>query len=238
MLGEPILRLEECDSTNRVALDWGDAPHGACVVAASQTAGRGRLGRVWESAAGCGLYFSLVLRPETPRNLGIWSLSSALGVAMALEEIAGVKTRIKWPNDVLVVAKNGEARKIGGILSEARGEQLVIGIGVNLNQNADELPARPIFAASSLHLETGKYWEIDAVLAAILGRLDTLFARDWPAIHPDFRRRCLGLGEVVRVKTGGETLIGIFQDVSDDGALLLRTADGMKTLVAGDVGYF
>jgi BirA family biotin operon repressor/biotin-[acetyl-CoA-carboxylase] ligase len=237
MLGEPLLHLDETDSTNRVALDWQDAPHGACVVARSQTSGRGRLGRNWESAADKGLYFSLILRVE---NAGapLYSLWSALGVAVALEKLSGAVFRLKWPNDVLCVTKNGEARKIGGILCEGRGEKLVVGIGVNVNHGEDELPERPIFPASSLRLETGRVFEIDAVLSAILDELEAVFAQSWEESHAEFRRRCFGLGDVVRVKSATESLVGVFEGVGEDGALLLRTADGAKRIVAGDVSYF
>lgn len=238
MIGDPLLRLEECDSTNRVALDWDEAPHGACVVATSQTSGRGRLGRSWESAAGQGLYVSVVLRDQPAANLGICSLFSALAVGMALEEIAGVRTRIKWPNDILVVPRDGKPCKIGGILCESRGDKLVVGIGVNVGQTADQLPSRPIFPASSLHIETSQEWQVESVLSVVLRRLDEVLALSWTQARFDFRRRCFGLGDVVRVKSGSENQIGIFQDVGENGALLLRTADGLKTIVAGDVDYF
>ncbi len=237
MLGEPILRLDETDSTNRVALDWQDAPHGACVVARSQSGGRGRLGRSWESAADLGLYLSLVLRVEGA-NAPLYSLWSALGVARALEKLSGASFRVKWPNDVLCVAQSGQARKIGGILCEGRGEILVVGIGVNVNHGADELPTRPIFPAASLRLETGRVFEIDAVSAAVLGELNAVFAQNGDDLHAEFARRCFGLGEVVSVKSATESLVGVFEGVESDGALLLRTADGLKRILAGDVSYF
>ena len=241
MLGEPLLKLEITDSTNRVALDWLDAPHGAAVVARVQTNGRGRLGRSWQSAADTGLYLSLVLRHRAP-DAAIYSLLSALGAALALEKLTGLRCRLKWPNDVLTLSPTGEARKIGGILGEARGEKLVIGIGVNINQNRDELPDRPLFPASSLQVESGREWEVEAVLQAILMELDAIFTRfeenEWEALRREFERNCLGLGEVVRVGNGDATMLGIFEGVGADGALTLRTADGLQRILAGDVAYF
>jgi len=237
MLGEPLLRLDETDSTNRVALDWDDAPHGACVVARSQTRGRGRLGRGWESAAGKGLYLSLILRVESA-SAPLFSLWSALGVARALEKLGGPLCRVKWPNDVLCLDSSGQARKIGGILCEGRGEILVVGIGVNVNHGAQELPARPIFPASSLRLATGRVFEIDVVLSAVLAELDAVFAQNRDDLHAEFARRCFGLGEVVRVKTATQSWVGVFEGVGEEGALLLRTADGLRRVVAGDVSYF
>lgn len=241
MLGEPLLRLDETDSTNRVALDWDEAPHGAAVVARFQSGGRGRLGRKWESAPDLGLYLSLILRVDTSDS-PLYSLLSALGAARAIGKLSGLKCRVKWPNDVLCSSSSGEARKIGGILCEARGEKLVIGIGINVNQNAAQLPSRPIFPASSLALESGKSWQIDAILGAVLSELSDVLPRlshsSWDELRPQFERKCLGIGEVVRVKLETETLVGVFDSVGADGALMLKTADGVRRILAGDVGYF
>ncbi|HEX8465079.1 MAG TPA: biotin--[acetyl-CoA-carboxylase] ligase [Abditibacterium sp.] len=238
MLGEPILRLDETDSTNRVALDWADAPGGACVVARSQTRGRGRLGRSWSSPANAGLYLSLVWRPESGENLAHFSLATALGVALALEKLApDAQFRLKWPNDVLCLTKHGEARKIGGILCEAKGGRIVLGIGLNVRHEAAELPDRPLFPASSLRLETGRDFEIEAVLQATLRELDGVLSANFADWRLEWMRRCYGLGELVRVQTESQTETGIFDGIGDDGALLLRTAGGLKSVFAGDVAY-
>jgi BirA family biotin operon repressor/biotin-[acetyl-CoA-carboxylase] ligase len=242
MLGEPIWRLEEADSTNRVALDWTDAPHGACVVARRQTNGRGRLGRHWNSPLDKGLYLSVVLKPKNEANLGLYSLATALSAALALESVAfealvPLKVRLKWPNDILCVSKSGEARKIGGILCEAKNEKIVLGVGLNLLHDACDLPERPIFPASSLRLETGDDFAIEDILQAVLHQLDTVLKDDWSHWRHEFARRCYGIGDVVRVKTAHATKIGIFEGSGDDGSLLLRTADGLTRVLAGDVDY-
>lgn len=239
MLGEPLLRLDECDSTNRIALEWEDAPHGAAVVARVQSGGRGRLGRSWESAQDKGLYLSLVLRRE---QSAAYSLLSALGAARAIQKLTKIPCRVKWPNDVVAISPSGEVRKIGGILGESKGAKLVVGIGINVNQNLGELPVRPLFPASSLAIEIRSEWEIDAVLTGILAELDALFVRlesgDWNELRADFERVCLGHREVVQIKTGETTWVGVFDSVGEDGALLLRTPDGVKRFLAGDVSYF
>lgn len=238
MLGEPILRLDECDSTNRVALDWEDAPHGAAVVARAQSGGRGRLGREWVSPPDAGLYLSLILRPETTENSAILSLVAALGVARALERLTKLKIGIKWPNDILGFAPDGLPLKIGGILCEARGSQVVVGIGINLNQSAYELPPRPVFAASSLRLLCGRDWDVDTVLEAVLAELNGVLFRQLDDLRAEFEAKCFGFGEVARVKTQTETLVGILAGVDGDGGLRLRTADGEKRILAGEVSYF
>ena len=238
MLGEPLLRLETTDSTNRVALDWEDAPHGAAVVARRQTGGRGRLGRVWVSPPDAGLYLSLVLRCETLQNGAVLSLLSALGVARALEHLTNFKIGVKWPNDILGFDPGGAPRKIGGILCEARGAKIVVGIGLNLNQSAAELPQRPLFPATSLQLQSGRKWDVEVVLKAVLASLDEVLSRGWDEERAEFERRCFGIGEVARVTTPSETLTGILAGVDEGGALWVRTAQGLKRVVAGEVSYF
>ncbi|MBW3636457.1 MAG: biotin--[acetyl-CoA-carboxylase] ligase [Armatimonadetes bacterium] len=238
MIGEPILRLETTDSTNRVALDWDEAPHGAAVVARAQSGGRGRLGRHWESPPDAGLYLSLILRPESPQNSAVWSLLAALGVARALEKLSGLKIGLKWPNDVLGFDPDGAPRKIGGILGEAKGSKIVVGIGINLNQSLEELPERPIFPASSLRLLSACDWDVDVVLAAVLSELDDVLGRNWDEVRADFERRCWGIGEVARFESEGASLLGVVAGVDGDGALMLRSADGLKRVVAGELSYF
>jgi BirA family biotin operon repressor/biotin-[acetyl-CoA-carboxylase] ligase len=242
MLGTPLQHLQTTDSTNRIALDWSDAPHGAAVIADEQTGGRGRLGRSWSSPAGKGLYLSLVLRLDNAVSLAPLSLIVGLAIANALEPQAGVKIRLKWPNDILLKRPNGELFKIGGILCEGRGEVIVVGIGLNLNHDRGELPERPLFPASSLKLETGRDFEVSAVLPSLFKELEeclnTLQVGQWEKLRHDFQRKCIGLGEVVRVKTETGQLIGIFESINEEGALLLRTADGLQRIVAGDVSYF
>ncbi len=233
MLGEPLLRLDETDSTNRVALEWADAPHGACVVARAQTGGRGRLGRSWSSPPDAGLYLSLVWRGKVS---GVLALKSALGVARAVEKVAGFSARVKWPNDILAVDERGAARKIGGLLCETRGDLTVIGVGVNLNQSREELPPRLIFPASSLHIEIGRTFTADEVLPVVLREMDAVLTLEWSELQFQFERRCFGIGEVLRVESS-ETLTGIFAGVDEEGALILRTADGSKRVFAGDVSY-
>jgi BirA family transcriptional regulator, biotin operon repressor / biotin---[acetyl-CoA-carboxylase] ligase len=177
--GRDYLFVERCESTQRLLPE--DAPEGAVAATDEQTAGRGRLGREWVAPAGSSLLASVVLRPEVPTaNLPELSLVAGRSVAQALAELAGVAPEVKWPNDVLV---NG--RKVAGILAEARDARVVLGIGVNVSQSADELPQRPAYAATSLLLETGRTVPRADLLAAVLDRLEREYD-DWVA---GYRRR-------------------------------------------------
>ena len=225
MFGQPRQHFALVDSTNRVALDWADAPHGALVVADAQTAGRGRLGRSWESPAGKGLYFSLVLRPDEP-NSARFALLSGLAVAAAVEGVADVPIACKWPNDLLCHSK-----KIGGILCETRETRVIVGVGLNVSHAREDLPERPIFPASSLLLECGKSFPIPTLLDAILSSLETTFGQnDW---RESYENRMWGRGEVAR----SNGVLGVVDGIESDGQLRLKTADGPKFVVAGELEW-
>lgn len=161
-LGLPYQFVVECASTQRLLGE--DEPEGATVATDHQTAGRGRLGRVWEDAPGRGLLFSVQLRPTL--HMAIWpelSLVAGEAVAAALP----VDARLSHPNDVMV-----DGRKIAGILPEASTGRVRLGIGINVNQAAAELPADTVKPVTSLHVETGREWERAPLLAAILLELE------------------------------------------------------------------
>jgi BirA family transcriptional regulator, biotin operon repressor / biotin---[acetyl-CoA-carboxylase] ligase len=175
-LGRPYRFVEECPSTQRL-LD-GVEVEGATVATDHQTHGRGRLGRTWEAPAGRALLVSVLLRPRPP--MALWpelSLVAGEAVAQALQAKAGVAAELSHPNDVLV-----EGRKVAGILPEATVGRVVLGIGVNVNQTAAELPTDTPKASSSLRVETGREWPRAPVLAAILLELERGYDA-WQRLH-------------------------------------------------------
>jgi BirA family transcriptional regulator, biotin operon repressor / biotin---[acetyl-CoA-carboxylase] ligase len=175
-LGRPYRFVEECESTQRV-LAASDT-EGATVAADLQTHGRGRLGRTWETPPARALLFSVLLHPRPP--MAIWpelSLVAGDAVAEALHAETGVAAELGHPNDVLVAG-----RKVAGILAEASVGMVRLGIGVNVNQKADELPEETRKPATSLRLEAGRDWPRAPLLAAILHRLERRYD-DWQRLH-------------------------------------------------------
>jgi BirA family transcriptional regulator, biotin operon repressor / biotin---[acetyl-CoA-carboxylase] ligase len=136
-MGRPLLQLEEATSTNDVAKEMAlqGAAEGLVVVAARQTKGRGRRGRVWESPPGAGLYFSALLRPGWPAAEAPWlGVLAGLAACQAARSLGAARATVKWPNDVMV-----DGRKLGGVLVEpriaaGRVEFAVLGIGINVVQ--------------------------------------------------------------------------------------------------------
>lgn len=161
-LGTPYRFVASCPSTQRLLT--ADDPEGAVVATDHQTAGRGRLGRVWEDVAGRSILMSILLRPRAPMPL--WpelSLVAGEAVAQALRAETGVAASLRHPNDVVVAG-----RKLVGVLPEASSGRVVLGIGVNVNQTADELPVDTVKPPTSLRVELGRELERAPLVAAIL----------------------------------------------------------------------
>lgn len=148
-----------------------DEDEGAVAVAEEQTEGRGRLGRRWEAPRGLGVLVSVLLRPavKSPR-LPELSLVAGGAVALAIAEVTGLEPAIKFPNDVLI-----GGRKVAGILAESSEGRVVLGIGVNANQTAEELPPDTVTPPTSLSVELGKPIDRAPLLAAILLQLERAY---------------------------------------------------------------
>jgi len=148
-----------------------DAPEGAVVVAGEQTAGRGRLGRRWLAPAGTSLLFSIQLRPRIdPQRLPELTGVAAHATAEAIEAVTGLAPEIKEPNDLLI-----GGRKVAGVLAEAREERVVLGIGINVNLPASDLPTE---VATSILVETGRELDRAELLIDLLDRLEQRYD-DW-----------------------------------------------------------
>jgi BirA family transcriptional regulator, biotin operon repressor / biotin---[acetyl-CoA-carboxylase] ligase len=165
-LGRPYEHVASTASTQLLLTQ--DAPEGALVVAEEQTAGRGRLGRPWFAPAGTSLLCSLQLRPEAPtERLPELTGVAARACAETIAALTGLEPALKFPNDVLV-----GGRKVAGILAEARDGRVVLGIGINVNVPADELPSDVDRPATSLLAETGRELDRAELLAELLERLE------------------------------------------------------------------
>lgn len=237
-----IVVYEETDSTNDRASQLGaqGVAGGVAIFAERQTAGRGRFGRRWESASHRGLWFSLLLRPELP--LPLWPRLTtwcAVSLAGAIEAATGLRTAIKWPNDIHL-----GSRKICGVLVETGFDQqgapfAVVGIGVNVNHEPEDFPAELAEKAGSLHLAAGRMLDRAALAVAILRELDArhaALAHDFPALVAEAARRSMLLGRWIEVRAADSVLAGIAERLDADGQLLVRAADGeLRTLNAGEV---
>ena len=229
-----IHHFTELDSTNRYVLDHarGSASDGLVVVADVQTAGRGRLDRRWEAPPGSSMLVSVLLRsPVDDDAAGAGRAVMAAGVALtrAVDQVAGVTARLKWPNDVVV----GD-RKLAGLLAERDGDALVVGAGANVNW--ESFPPELAGTATACNLEAGRAVDGDALLSAYLTEFAAALA-DLDAVLDAYRDRLATLGRRVRVEQpGGASLVGVATAVTDDGALVVGDDTGTEHIVtAADV---
>lgn len=232
----------ETSSTNDVAwrLGQGGAPEGAVIFAESQTKGRGTRGRVWKSAAGKGLWFSILLRPAFP--VEYWTrVTPALAVAVArtVEAVTGQLAGIKWTNDIHL----GD-RKVCGILTEAAvtgGDHfMVAGIGLNVLHAAGDFPPELEGIATSLALETGREPVREEVAAKLLNEIAQAYAASASApgfqyLLQNFRARNVLLGRRVRVEDGQLIAEGEVTGIGEEGQLLLSGEAGAWETRSGTV---
>lgn len=222
------------DSTNDIARALADdgAPEGTAVLAREQTGGRGRHGRGWISPAG-GLWLSVVLRPSLSH--GAWPLigfAAGAGAAAAVETVTGAQTQLKWPNDLML---NG--RKVGGVLVESSGDVAIAGIGINANVLPEALPEGVRAGATTLLASLGRPVDLPALARAVLEQVERFYGlvRDRPdAVLDAWRTRSFLTGRRVTV-AGAQMLEGVAEGIDGAGALLVRTASGVRPVRAADV---
>jgi len=242
-IGRDIRVFEQTTSTNDVIekLARDGAREGAVVFAESQTQGRGRLGRPWLSPARKGLWFSLLLRPNLrPHSATQLTVASAAALRNAIESQTGLKTEIKWPNDILIGGK-----KVAGILTELSAEldrikYVLVGIGVDVNLTSHDFSPELRAHATSLRIELGRPIVRVELAAAILRELDLQYARvlagEFAAVADDWAKHCTTIGQRLVIHLGERQVSGRAEALGDDGALLLRTEHGhLERIVGGDV---
>lgn len=240
-MGNTIIYLPETDSTNTQAKRLGEegAEHGTLVVTQCQTAGRGRRGRSWESPVG-NIYFTFLLRPEVEvSRASMITLVSALALVKAIEKVTGLKTQIKWPNDVVV---NG--KKLCGILTESSTDleyinYVVVGIGINVNQTS--FPPEIMDKASSLFLELGHSVNRGAVLGEFLNQFELYYeifiqTEDMSELVNIYNEMLVNSGREVKIIEKGQERILKAIGIDQNGGLIVENADGKReSIISGEV---
>lgn len=241
VLGQTIYYKDEIDSTNNKAKELArkGAKEGTLVVADQQTSGKGRLGRVWESPAGTGIWMSIILRPNIlPQYASQITLVAGLDMCEAIQEVTGLNAMIKWPNDVVVGGK-----KVCGILTEMSAEieginYIVVGIGVNVNMKhfPETLPY-----ASSLVLQGGKEYSRKEIITNFLERFEKDYEQykvkpDLEALQKRYERNCINLHKKVKlVRKSGEVVAEAI-GINKEGELCVKYEDGTEeTVLSGEV---
>ena len=229
---------EEADSTNRALRELAEAgaEAGSAFLAEGQTAGRGRLGRRFESPAGKGLYLSYLLRPRLePEEAGEFPAWAAVAARRAILACCGLETEIKWVNDLLAGGRKLCGILAEGVLREGRVQSVILGIGINTAAGREDFPPELRETATSVFLETGSVPDRTRLAAALLRELDALaetFPQGRQAVWEEYRACCATLGKTVTLSDGTE---GAAEALGEDFSLLLRTSEGaLRRLRSGE----
>ena len=242
LLGKHIVHFYDTSSTNNEAkrLAADDAIEGTIVVSEAQTLGRGRLNRGWFSPPGGGVWVSVILRPPfPPQEAPKCTLMAAVATVEAIREASGLNCGIKWPNDIL-----WQGRKLVGILTEMSAEMdainfVVLGIGINVSLQESDFPEELRNIGASVSMGAEREVSRVEVLQKLLERLEYWYQvvkqEGFEPVLEAWRRESVTLGQPVRVLAGEETYDGVAEELAEDGSLLVRTENGLRRVLAGDV---
>ncbi len=241
-----ILYLDSTTSTNKIAFEMAKqgSPNGFGVIAGTQTSGRGRLGKSWQSVPGKGLYCSIILRPRlSVTDYPKITMTTGLGVAKALESISGLQLSLKWPNDIYF-----NKRKCCGILSEASPVNqdeadrfAVVGIGININTDEFEFPKELHASATSLFLETGITYDLEQVFSKVrtevLSHVEELERKGFQGILHRWKEKDMLFGKWLEwVSNSGEIVYGKSLGPDDSGQLVVCDEEGnYHEVISGDI---
>ncbi len=235
-LAKKLVYLPSVDSTNqevkRIASDY---PNGTVVVAEKQTAGKGRLGRIWSSPKGTGLWFSILLKPDiSPNQIAGITLACGLGVCKAIRKYTGLNALIKWPNDIIIGNK-----KICGILTEmkAQADRISYAIaGIGINVNTTEFDEDIKHKATSLSVEANIAIDrvdlFKEIMLCLEKSFEDYFSNPDKAISDEYIKLCATLGRNVTVTRGNTIFNGKAVGVNATGDLLVEIQDGTTIQVS------
>jgi BirA family transcriptional regulator, biotin operon repressor / biotin---[acetyl-CoA-carboxylase] ligase len=233
-LGRDLRSFSEVNSTNEIAKSLAPScQNGTVILAETQTQGRGRLSRHWASPPG-GVWMSLILKPEMPLER-VYQINMAVSVAVsrAIFSLLGLEAGIKWPNDLMI-----RERKICGILMEVSAEvgrldYAIVGLGINANVSMCNFPEE--WMSTSIARELGHEVNRRDLIQRILMDIEEAYEMMGSIeIYEEWRRRSVTLGRCVRITSNSGTLVGVVEDLNEDGALRLRTESGRQRVLAGD----
>lgn len=234
---EPVAK-----STQILAHQWAraGAVEGSLVIADEQQEGKGRLGRKWHSPPKAGVWMSLVLRPPIPiQQASHLTLLASVGVSTAIINLANLPIQIKWPNDLLIHEK-----KVCGILTELRGDQdkidyMILGIGINVNQQANQFPAELREIATSLAIESNQIFSRAHLIAAVMKQLEHYYhlylKQGFEPIRNKWESLSNLIGKKITAKTPQKEVVGVAESLGMDGSLLVRSGDDLITIYSADI---
>ena len=239
--GQQLVVFSETDSTNDQAKKLAEegAGQGLLVVSDSQTAGKGRRGRSWESRMGEGIFMTLLLKPDiAPGNASMLTLVMALAVRAGIRQVTGIDTQIKWPNDIVC-----DGKKVCGILTEMSAQidyinYIVVGVGINVSNEV--FPEEVASTATSLYLLTGVTCSRAKLISEIMAQFEIYYAQylqtqDLSGLMNEYNSHLVNRGRSVRVLNPKREYTGVAHGINQAGELLVQTEDGIMHVSSGEV---
>jgi len=245
-LWKDVFVYELVSSTNELAMSQAiktGLQSNTVIIADSQVKGKGRLGRMWISPPGRNIYMSLAFKPGLDtKDATMLTLLTAVACAHAINKISGLQVSIKWPNDLMLSGK-----KLGGVLTEIRADidkinLAVIGIGINVNMEGEDFIEDIRSIATSIKEETGTYCSRNELVIEVLRQIEHFYSMlinlgKYPLLK-EWKILSSTLGKSVKVVMGDEILIGLAEDIDDNGMLILKLDSGLRRQIsAGDIFF-
>nr|WP_226534977.1 biotin--[acetyl-CoA-carboxylase] ligase [Fictibacillus halophilus] len=243
--GKKVTYKTSVNSTQEIAhsLAREGAVEGSIVIADEQTGGRGRLGRAWQSPSGTGIWMSLILRPEIPlQKAPQLTLLIAVAASRAIEKVTGLEAAIKWPNDLLIRGK-----KVAGILTELQAEadsihSVIVGIGMNVNQEKKHFTEEISEIATSLAIEGGKTYKRAEIAGEVMQEIENLYRsyldKGFAVIKLLWEARAYSLGKRITARSVTGSITGYAKGITDEGVLLLEDDNGeIHSIYSADIEF-
>lgn len=244
-IGRSVYFFESVTSTQKVAKEYAmnGAKHGTLIVADEQTEGRGRMVRKWYSPKGTGIWASFILRPDIQiQHAPQLTLLSAVAVVQAIKKVTHITPEIKWPNDILI-----SGRKVCGILTELQAEEdriqsVILGIGINVNQDENDFSAEIIKKATSLKIELGKTVNRSSLIQSLCYYIEQLLhlyiSEGFTPIKSLWETYAVSIGKRISARTVKGTFDGVALGINNEGVLLLKQDNGdIVEIISADIDF-
>ncbi len=244
-IGRSVYFFESVTSTQKVAKEYAmnGAKHGTLIVADEQTEGRGRMVRKWYSPKGTGIWASFILRPDIQiQHAPQLTLLSAVAVVQAIKKVTHITPEIKWPNDILI-----SGRKVCGILTELQAEEdriqsVILGIGINVNQDKNDFSAEIIKKATSLKIQLGKTVNRSSLIQSLCYYIEQLLhlyiSEGFTPIKSLWETYAVSIGKRISARTVKGTFDGVALGINNEGVLLLKQDNGeIVEIISADIDF-
>jgi BirA family transcriptional regulator, biotin operon repressor / biotin---[acetyl-CoA-carboxylase] ligase len=228
--GRHLKYFQSTDSTNTEAKIYleNDDSHGHVIVTKNQTSGRGRRGNEWISTPNKSLTFSIILNQKKIKNKELLPIISAVTIIKSIQKIANVECSIKWPNDIILNNK-----KLGGILIEQKKNYMIIGIGINVNEDYKDLNIKIKSISTSLRINKTPVIKLESLLACILNKLELYCNNEKIDFINEWTNYCMHINKKIKFYNKNTIQSGIFKGINENGEGIIKINDKIELIYTG-----